>query len=613
MSTRFHLSRRTFAIVISAAALAIGVAIPATATAGLAAPAQADLAGTTFNATDGNLTVEPGETDWNTPAPNLTIDCDLASKLPNSNAACFQALGQTVPTADTSFGQGTKSDNANVTLVTGSIPPNKSDLSRFYTGSEFVGGSNFLYLAWERANTPGSANINFEINQNTTPGLTSTTSGPITLNRTAGDLLITFDFSGSGSPTLSLATWTTSGPTSQCVASNSLPCWGNQVVLGGNVADGSVNSTTVNDSVLLPSDPVSLAPGEFGEAAINLTAAGVFPAGTCKAFGSAMMSSRASSSFGAELKDFIAPVPVKISNCGTVNIIKNTDPRGINQDFGYTSTIPDPTTSNPTTPNCTSDSTPSSFTLNDGSATTPNTESCGDVPAGSYTVTEGAEPGNFTLESLTCTAQGAGASGSQHAPGSPQADITVTPDSTVTCTYVNQQHLGAIKITKTGKDKNCTGAGTPTISNGVCTGAGTAQLSGAKFSINSSSTVTTGSDGTVCVDHLPFGTYSVQETQAPNGYAIDDTSAHGVTVNANSTCGDGHEATFSASDTPLTNVTANAHSQVAGATNSTITCVDSSSPPNNIGNSPQGPSDPAGVTANNLKPGTYTCTVVIDP
>ena len=105
----------------------------------------------------------------------------------------------------------------------------------------------------------------------------------------------------------------------------------------------------------------------------------------------------------------------------------------------------------------------------------------------------------------------------------------------------------------------------------------------------------------------------MQETTAPNGYAIDDPTARTVTVNTNPTCGDGNEATFSASDTPLTNVTANAHSQVVGATNSTVTCVDSSSPPNNIGNSPQAPSDPAGVTANNLKPGTYNCTIVIDP
>jgi hypothetical protein len=55
----------------------------------------------------------------------------------------------------------------------------------------------------------------------------------------------------------------------------------------------------------------------------------------------------------------------------------------------------------------------------------------------------------------------------------------------------------------------------------------------------------------------------------------------------------------------------NAQSQLSGATNSTITCVDSTNA--DIGNSPHGPSDPAKVTANDLKPGTYTCTVVIDP
>ena len=116
------------------------------------------------------------------------------------------------------------------------------------------------------------------------------------------------------------------------------------------------------------------------------------------------------------------------------------------------------------------------------------------------------------------------------------------------------------------------------------------------------------------MDHLPFGDYSVQETQAPSGYAINDTTAHTVTVSANSTCGDGNEATFSASDTPLTNVTAHAQSQVAGATNSTITCVSGlQSSTTNIGNSPQGPADPVTVNATGLKPGTYTCTVVIDP
>ena len=63
--------------------------------------------------------------------------------------------------------------------------------------------------------------------------------------------------------------------------------------------------------------------------------------------------------------------------------------------------------------------------------------------------------------------------------------------------------------------------------------------------------------------------------------------------------------------TPLTDIAASATSEVSGVTNSTVTCKNSSG--TNVGNSPQGPSDPAQVSATGLKPGTYTCTIVIDP
>ena len=52
--------------------------------------------------------------------------------------------------------------------------------------------------------------------------------------------------------------------------------------------------------------------------------------------------------------------------------------------------------------------------------------------------------------------------------------------------------------------------------------------------------------------------------------------------------------------------------EVSGVTNTTIRCVVGTGT-TDIGNSPQGPSDPAEVDANGLKPGTYTCTIVVDP
>ena len=548
------------------------------------AASSANLAGSTFEGNDGNLVVNTaGNSDWAN-APNRVVGLDQPSG-----------------SSDNAFGQGTKEDGANTTVVTGSIPPNKNDLTRFYIGSEFAGGSNFLYLAWERLVNIGNANLDLEINQNPTAGFTGTTTGPVVLNRTAGDLLVTYDFGGSGTPTLGLLTWVTSGATSQCFSSNSLPCWGNRVNLSAaGDAEGQVNTGTVTDPIP-PNAPRSLTTGLFGEAAINLTAAGVFPPGTCEAFGSAFLKSRSSSSFGAEVKDFIAPQPINISNCGRVIIKKRTDPRGVNQNFSYTSTISGAQLS------CATDTTPAGFTLNDNGNTSTdssgNTENCGNVPAGSYTVTEGAEPASFVLESLTCsTVGGGGSTGTQDATTPEKANISLNPGDTVTCVYVNQQQLGAIRITKTSIKAAATA------------------LAGAKFSISSGgspisgSPFTTNASGVICVDHLAFGTYSVQETQAPTGYKIDDTTAHNVSVSANSTCGDGNEATFAATDTPLTDLTVHVASQVSGGTQSSVTCIDSGS--GNIGNSPQpatGFADPVTLTANGLSPGTYTCTVVIDP
>jgi hypothetical protein len=561
--------------------LGLALAITTVLALTLVSPGFANLAGSTFEGNDGNLVVDTaGNTDWAN-APSRVVGLDQPSG-----------------TSDNAFGKGTKEDDPNVQVVTGSIPPNKNDLTRFYVGSEFANNSNFLYLAWERAVNIGAANMDLEINQHPTSGFTGTTTGPVTLNRTAGDLLVTYDFGGSGTPTLGLLRWVTSGPTSQCFSANALPCWGNRIDLtAAGDAEGAVNTATVTDPVP-PGAPRTLTTGLFGEAAINLTAAGVFPAGTCEAFGSAFLKSRSSSSFPAEVKDFIAPQPVNISNCGTVNIIKRTDPRGINQDFNFTSTIPNPPAGSPapTTPDCTADTTPSSFTLNDNGNTssdsTANTEHCANVPAGSYTVTEGSQPANFALESLTCTADGGG-SGSQDATNPAQANITVVPNSTVTCVYVDKQQLGAIKISKTSTKGN-------------------APLAGATFAITSGGTpiagspFTTGNDGTVCVDHLAFGTYSVQETAAPPGYAIDDTTAHDVSVSANSTCGDGNEATFAASDTPLSKITVSFQSLAGpGVTSATVQCTgDSSASPL--------PEDTPKVL-NNLPPGTYSCTVVVDP
>ena len=66
-------------------------------------------------------------------------------------------------------------------------------------------------------------------------------------------------------------------------------------------------------------------------------------------------------------------------------------------------------------------------------------------------------------------------------------------------------------------------------------------------------------------------------------------------------------------DSPLTDVTVHAQAQVAGTTQSSISCVDSAG--HSVGSAPSSATTADNITANAhaLTPGTYTCTVVIDP
>src|SRR6266511_1536433 len=295
-------ARRTWLVLGTVVALTLAIALPGLAT----------LSPSTFNAGDGNLTVQGSETDWATPAPNLQKGID-------------KPTGQN----DDSFGQGTKEDTAVPTVVSGQIPNNKSDLTRFYVANEKVGGKEFLYLAWERVQEPnGTTNMDFEFNQDATKS-----SNGVTPVRTAGDVLIKYDLSQGGThPTLGYHLWVTSGkPATVCEANNSVPCRG-KVQFADRELRGSINDPTNNPpngevvDPIPPDAPRTLSARTFGEAAVNLTDSGIIPAGSCKSFGAAYLKSRASDSFTAAVKDFIAPVPVSISNCGQIIIRKVTSP-----------------------------------------------------------------------------------------------------------------------------------------------------------------------------------------------------------------------------------------------------------------------------------------------
>jgi hypothetical protein len=212
---------------------------------------------------------------------------------------------------DNSLGQGSKDDDLVVSVGTGSIPNNKSDLTKVYEYQEQgPDGKQYLYMAWERKNTLGTANMSIELNQNPLqPNLLTT--GSKTLRRTKGDALITYDFEQGGSrPSIGLSRWVVSGdPKTACQANNTVPCWGPIVKLTALTppdADGQVNSVGFTD----PISGAKLAQYTFGELGINMTDTGLLTG--CQGFSVSWVRSRSSASFDSELKDFIAPFAIKV-------------------------------------------------------------------------------------------------------------------------------------------------------------------------------------------------------------------------------------------------------------------------------------------------------------
>ncbi|MFM8250475.1 MAG: SdrD B-like domain-containing protein, partial [Planctomycetota bacterium] len=255
--------------------------------------------GSLFEGGDGNLVVATGDEnlyyDWANKAPNLVKKNDQ----PDND--------------DDIFKTGSKEDDPVPDVTFDQSAPNKDNLLRFYTAHDQLGSSAFLYLAWIRSDTTGDANIDFELNQSRT--ISSNTVTPI---RTVGDLLLSYEFSqGGGQPNIYVRLW-------QAASGSQPEQWSTRTELNSSIAMAAVNTTIVLDL----DGTTTLTAGQFGEAAINLTKAfqSIKP-NQCQNYASAFVKTRASTSFQAELKDFIAPAEVQVTNCVTVrNVAEVTRP-----------------------------------------------------------------------------------------------------------------------------------------------------------------------------------------------------------------------------------------------------------------------------------------------
>jgi hypothetical protein len=234
--------------------------------------------------------------------------------------------------------------------------------------------------------------------------------------------------------------------------------------------------------------------------------------------------------------------------------------------------------------------TPSPFTLTTTAAGAGGKDSrtFSDLSPGTYDVAE-TVPGGWNLVSSTCD------------DGSSPASIGLTAGETVTCTFHDARERGAILITKMRKH--------------AADGSGDHPHAGVTFTISggllpAGTTVVTGADGTACIDGLVLssfvGNYTVTES-VPSGYHVVDpvSGSRTVSVTAEATCASGTKATADFDNMPLTDITVSVNSQVDGGTASTINC--------GAGVVNTGANGDGSTSRNNLEPGTYTCTIVIDP
>jgi hypothetical protein len=301
-------------------------------------------------------------------------------------------------------------------------PNSSTDLATIWLETrKDLAGDIWLYFAWERETNSGSSVISFEfqtapadpacdysaIDQTEPASAAETTlinSCNPWSNRQAGDFNVVWDFGG-GMTDIILRTY-----------------------------DGSVFDAGVNLSASGFADAELNADSSRGEGAINLTDAIFGALETCFNVANVIPGTITGNSDQADYKDTVLAdigSAVTISNCGTVNITKSTQPAGETGNFSYT------------------------LQRLGGEAIdyTPHTSATGTliddggsdqlvvIPGSNYQVTEDltAEP-DFELQSIVCNKPAPGTDGT--------TGFAVNVAETTDCVITNELLTGTVKVFK---------------------------------------------------------------------------------------------------------------------------------------------------------------------
>jgi Prealbumin-like fold domain len=247
-----------------------------------------------------------------------------------------------------------------------------------------------------------------------------------------------------------------------------------------------------------------------------------------------------------------------------------------------------------------------------------------------YTVTEKTPPSGFFGDSNSITV-------GVHSPSkcADRLDANGLPTGSVDATFTNVK--GSLLIRKEAKNANCTGATPPA----GCFAEGKALFGGASFTISPDPTDNVGTltitdngtgdanstAGLICIDdvfNIGSGNYTITESNTNNANYAKDASTKTVAIGSVSkTLCSGRTVSAGNEDAkfvniPLSSIGVTFNSSAGpGVTKASIVCATGSPLVPIAASSENGSADPALDDSNEaftgLQPGTYTCTVVVDP
>lgn len=277
---------------------------------------------------------------------------------------------------------GTKINDYPFQTVSGSPSPGKNDICQVYVSYVIEGGAVILYMGVVRRETGGTTAVALELNKVTQA------------NRAVDDLLVTFEFDGSGP-----------------VSALTVRSWDGSQWVVESISNNNWDGTSWE---------------HFGEVAVNLSDTQLLPPPTavddCSSFSSILPYGFAGNSANSNVGDWGGEVPVDIPRCGEIRITKEATPAA---DSSYV--FEWELTDNEGVLSSASD------TIVDGETDTV------DVVAGEYTLAEIVEASPYELDRIECT----------DGQNPVDADeIAVAVGDTVSCTIYNE--ASTVQVVKTG-------------------------------------------------------------------------------------------------------------------------------------------------------------------